>query len=160
MVEFNSKKRERKTIAKNRRAYHEYEILETFEAGIELSGTEVRSLRENNCQLTDCFALIRGGEVWLHNVHIAPYSNGNIANVDPDRKRKLLLHRREIRLLEQKTREKGLTLVPVSMYFKENSLVKVELALARGKKTYDKRQAIAKRDAQREIDRAVKERYK
>lgn len=160
MAEFNSKKRERKTIAKNRRAYHEYEILETFEAGIELSGTEVRSLRENNCQLTDCFALIRGGEVWLHNVHIAPYSNGNIANVDPDRKRKLLLHRREIRLLEQKTREKGLTLVPVSMYFKENSLVKVELALARGKKTYDKRQAIAKRDAQREIDRAVKERYK
>ena len=160
MAEFNSKKRERKPIAKNRRAYHEYEILETFEAGIELSGTEVRSLRENNCQLTDCFALIRGGEVWLHNVHIAPYSNGNIANVDPDRKRKLLLHRREIRTLEQKTREKGLTLVPVSMYFKENSLVKVELALARGKKTYDKRQAIAKRDAQREIDRAMKDRYK
>jgi SsrA-binding protein len=160
MAEFNSKKRERKPIAKNRRAYHEYEILETFEAGIELSGTEVRSLRENNCQLTDCFALIRGGEVWLHNVHIAPYSNGNIANVDPDRKRKLLLHRREIRMLEQKTREKGLTLVPVSMYFKENSLVKVELALARGKKTYDKRQSIAKRDAQREIDRAMKDRYK
>lgn len=160
MAEFNSKKRERKPIAKNRRAYHEYEILETFEAGIELSGTEVRSLRENNCQLTDCFALIRGGEVWLHNVHIAPYSNGNIANVDPDRKRKLLLHRREIRMLEQKTREKGLTLVPVSMYFKENSLVKVELALARGKKTYDKRQSIAKRDAQREIDRAIKDRYK
>ncbi|MBR0404884.1 MAG: SsrA-binding protein SmpB [Eggerthellaceae bacterium] len=160
MAEFYSKKRERKPIAKNRRAYHEYEILETFEAGIELSGTEVRSLRENNCQLTDCFALIRGGEVWLHNVHIAPYSNGNIANVDPDRKRKLLLHRREIRMLEQKTREKGLTLVPVSMYFKENSLVKVELALARGKKTYDKRQSIAKRDAQREIDRAMKDRYK
>ena len=160
MAEFNTKKRERKPIAKNRRAYHEYEILETFEAGIELTGTEVRSLRENNCQLTDCFALIRGGEVWLHNVHIAPYSNGNIANVDPDRKRKLLLHRREIRMLEQKTREKGLTLVPVSMYFKENSLVKVELALARGKKTYDKRQAIAKRDAQREIDRAMKDRYK
>jgi len=160
MAEFSSKKRERKPIAKNRRAYHEYEILETFEAGIELSGTEVRSLRENNCQLTDCFALIRGGEVWLHNVHIAPYSNGNIANVDPDRKRKLLLHRREIRMLEQKTREKGLTLVPVSMYFKENSLVKVELALARGKKTYDKRQAIAKKDAQREIDRAMKDRYK
>ena len=150
--------RTRKPIAKNRRAYHEYEILETYEAGIELTGTEVRSLRENNCQLTDCFALIRGGEVWLHNVHIAPYSNGNIANVDPDRKRKLLLHRREIRLLDQKTREKGLTLVPVSMYFKENSLGKVELALARGKKVYDKRQAIAKRDAQRDIDRAMKER--
>lgn len=160
MGEFYGKKRERKPIAKNRRAFHEYEILETFEAGIELSGTEVRSLRENNCQLTDCFALIRGGEVWLHNVHIAPYRNGNIANVDPDRKRKLLLHRREIRMLEQKTREKGLTLVPVSMYFKENSLVKVELALARGKKTYDKRQTIAKRDAQREIDRAMKDRFR
>ena len=160
MGDWGAKKRERKSIAKNRRAFHEYEILETFEAGLELTGTEVRSLRENNCQLTDCFALIRGGEVWLHNVHIAPYSNGNIAHVDPDRKRKLLLHRREIRLLEQKTREKGLTLVPVSMYFKENGLVKVELALARGKKTYDKRQAIAKRDAQREIDRAMKDRYR
>ena len=160
MGDWGAKKRERKSIAKNRRAFHEYEILETFEAGLELTGTEVRSLRENNCQLTDCFALIRGGEVWLHNVHIAPYSNGNIANVDPDRKRKLLLHRREIRLLEQKTREKGLTLVPVSMYFKENGLVKVELALARGKKIYDKRQAIAKRDAQREIDRAMKDRYR
>ena len=157
-MERDGKKRERRTIAKNRRALHEYEILETYEAGIVLSGTEVRSLRENNCQLTDCFALIRGGQVWLHNVHIAPYSNGNIANVDSDRKRKLLLHRKEIRLLEQKTREKGLTLVPLSMYFKENSLVKVELALARGKKVYDKRQSIAKRDAQRDIDRAMKER--
>ena len=153
-------RRTKKPIAKNRRAFHEYEILETFEAGIQLTGTEVRSLRENNCQLTDCFALIREGEVWLHNVHIAPYSNGNIANVDPDRKRKLLLHRKEIRMLEQKTREKGLTLVPVSMYFKENSLVKVELALARGKKVYDKRESIAKRDAQRDIDRAMKERYR
>jgi len=153
-------RRTKKPIAKNRRAFHEYEILETFEAGIQLTGTEVRSLRENNCQLTDCFALIRGGEVWLHNVHISPYSNGNIANVDPDRKRKLLLHRKEIRMLEQKTREKGLTLVPVSMYFKEHSLVKVELALARGKKVYDKRESIAKRDAQRDIDRAMKERYR
>ena len=153
-------RREKKTIAKNRRALHEYEILETYEAGIALTGTEVRSLRENNCQLTDCFALVRGGEVWLHNVHIAPYSNGSISNVDPDRKRKLLLHKREIRLLEQKTREKGLTLVPLSMYFSENSLVKVELAVGRGKKSYDKRESIAKRDAQRDIDRAMKERYR
>ena len=84
--------KERKTIAKNRRARHDYEILETFEAGIELTGTEVKSLRENNCQLTDAFALVRNGEVWLNNLHIAPYSHGNIANVDPDRKRKLLLH--------------------------------------------------------------------
>ena len=152
--------RGKKMIAKNRRAFHEYEILETYEAGLVLSGTEVRSLRENNCQLTDCFALIRGGEAWLHNVHIAPFSHGNISNVDPDRKRKLLLHRREIRALEQKTKEKGFALVPLSMYFKENSLVKVELALARGKKLYDKRQSIAKRDAQRDIDRAMKERYR
>ena len=153
-------RREKKMIAQNRRALHEYDVIETYEAGIQLTGTEVRSLRENNCQLTDCFALVRKGEVWLHNVHIAPYSNGNIANVDPDRKRKLLLHRREIRLLDQKTREKGLALVPLSMYFSENSLVKVELAVARGKKLYDKRQSIAKRDAERDIDRAMKERYR
>ncbi|MBP3867304.1 MAG: SsrA-binding protein SmpB [Eggerthellaceae bacterium] len=153
-------RREKKIIAKNRRALHEYEIVETYEAGIALTGTEVRSLRENNCQLTDCFALVRGGEVWLHNVHIAPYANGTYANVDPDRKRKLLLHKREIRMLEQKTREKGLTLVPLSMYFSENSLVKIELAVGRGKKLHDKRESIAKRDAQREIDRAMKERYR
>ena len=152
--------REKKQIANNRRARHEYEVLETYEAGIELTGTEVRSLRENNCQLTDCYALIRGGEAWLHNVHIAPYRNGGWDNVDPDRKRKLLLHRREIRTLEQKTREKGFALVPLSMYFSENSLVKVELAVGRGKKSYDKRESIAKRDAQRDIDRAMKERYR
>lgn len=151
-------RREKKLIAKNRRAFHEYEILETYEAGLVLTGTEVRSLRENNCQLTDCYALIRGGEAWLHGVHIAPYRNGGWDNVDPDRKRKLLLHRREIRLLEQKTREKGLALVPISMYFSTNSLVKVELALARGKKLHDKRQAMAERDAKRDIDRALKER--
>ena len=150
-------KRERKTIAKNRRAFHEYEILERFEAGIELSGTEVKSLRENNCQLTDCFVLIRGGEAWLHNVHIAPYRNGNIANVDPDRKRKLLLHKKEIRLIEQKVRERGMAVVPTQMYFKENSLVKVEIAVARGKKIHDKRQSIAERDQQRDIQRALKE---
>ena len=151
-------KREEKTIAKNRKAFHEYEIMETFEAGIELTGTEVRSLRENNCQLTDCFALVRGGEVWLHNVHIPPYSNGNIANVDPDRKRKLLLHKSQIRALERKTVEKGMALVPVKMYFKDNSLVKVELAIARGKKLYDKRASMAERDNRREVERALKER--
>lgn len=151
-------KREAKTIAKNRKASHEYELMERFEAGIELTGTEVRSLRENNCQLTDCFAIIRNGEVWLHNVHIPPFSQGNIANVDPDRKRRLLLHKREIRALQEKTREKGMALVPTKMYFKENSLVKVELALARGKKTYDKRASMAERDSRREIARALKER--
>lgn len=151
-------RREKKPIAKNRRAFHEYEILETYEAGLVLTGTEVRSLRENNCQLTDCYALIRGGEAWLHGVHIAPYRNGGWDNVDPDRKRKLLLHRREIRLLEQKVREKGLALVPISMYFNEDSRVKVELAIARGKKLHDKRQAMAERDAKRDIDRVLKER--
>ncbi|MEG1493877.1 MAG: SsrA-binding protein SmpB [Gordonibacter sp.] len=151
-------KREEKTIAKNRKAFHEYEIMETFEAGIELTGTEVRSLRENNCQLTDCFALVRGGEVWLHNVHIPPYSNGNLANVDPDRKRKLLLHKSQIRELERKTIEKGMALVPVKIYFKHNSLVKVELAVARGKKLYDKRASMAERDNRREVERALKER--
>ena len=151
-------KREEKTIAKNKKAFHEYEILETLEAGIELTGTEVRSLRDNHCQLTDCFALVRGGEVWLHNVHIPPYANGNIANPDPDRKRKLLLHKRQIRQLQERVREKGLALVPLRMYFKENALVKVELAVARGKKLYDKRASMAERDSRREVERALKER--
>ena len=139
-------KREEKTIAKNRRAFHDYEVVETFEAGVELSGTEVRSLRENNCQLTDCFALVRNGEVWMHNVHITPFSHGNINNPDPDRKRKLLLHKKQIRYLAEATREK------------ENGLVKVELAICRGKKLYDKRASMKERDTKREIDRALKAR--
>ncbi|CRH66709.1 SsrA-binding protein [Chlamydia trachomatis] len=147
-----------KLIARNRRAFHDYEILETYEAGVELTGTEVRSLRDNNCQLTDCFALVRGGQVWLNNVHIPPYKNGNLNNVDPDRRRRLLLHKREIRILEEKTREKGMALVPVKLYFKRNALVKLELAVCRGKKLYDKRAAMAARDAQREIERALKAR--
>ena len=151
-------RREETTIAKNRKALHEYEVLETFEAGIELTGCEVRSLRDNHCQLTDCFALVRGGEVWLHNGHIPPYANGNIANPDPDRKRKLLLHKRQIRQLQERVREKGLALVPLRMYFKENALVKVELAVARGKKLYDKRASMAERDSRREVERALKER--
>lgn len=151
------KQRQEKVIAKNRRALHDYEILETFEAGIELTGTEVRSLRENNCQLTDCFALIRNGEVWLNNVHISPYANGSIFNPNPDRKRKLLLHKKQIRYLDAKVAEKGLALVPLQMYFKENGLVKVELALGRGKKLYDKRASMKERDTKREIDRALKE---
>lgn len=151
-------KREEKTIAKNRKAFFEYEIVETFEAGIALTGTEVRSLRDNNCQLTECFALIREGEVWLHNVHIKPYQNGSIFNPDPDRKRKLLLHKKQIRYLHRAVSEKGMALVPLKMYFKENSLVKVELALARGKKLHDKRASMAERDAKRDIQRALKER--
>ena len=137
-------KREASTIAKNKKAFHEYDILETYEAGIELTGTEVRSLRD--------------GEVWLHNVHIPPYANGNLANPDPDRKRKLLLHKRQIRLLREQVKEKGMALVPLKMYFKENSLVKVELGVARGKKLHDKRATMAERDSRREIERALKER--
>lgn len=152
------KKKEETLIAKNRRALHEYEVLETFEAGIELTGCEVRSLRENNCQLTDCFALVRHGEMWLNNVHIAPFSQGNINNADPDRKRKLLLHKRQIRYLGEKVSEKGLAIVPLKMYFNANGLVKVELALARGKKLFDKRASMKERDSKREIERALKER--
>ncbi len=148
--------REEKLIAKNKRAFHEYEVLERFEAGIELKGTEVRSLRDNNCQLTDTFVMIRDGEAWLHNLHIAPFINGNINNVDPDRKRKLLLHKKEIRLMQEAVKEKGMALVPLKMYFSTNALVKVELAIARGKKLYDKRASLAARDAKREIDRELK----
>ena len=149
--------REEKSIARNRRAFHDYDVLRTFEAGIVLTGTEVCSLRENNCQLTDCFAMVRKGEVWLMNLHIAPYSHGNIANPDPDRSRKLLLHKNEIRALEQQVREKGMALVPLRMYFSTSNLVKVELAVCRGKKLYDKRAALAKKESQREVERAMKE---
>ena len=151
-------KKEEKLIARNKRALHEYEVISKLEAGIVLTGTEVCSLRDNNCQLTDCFALVRKGEVWLMGLHIAPYSHGNIANPDPNRNRKLLLHKKEIRHLLEQTREKGMALVPLKMYFAKNNLVKVELAVCRGKKLYDKRADMAKRDAKREMERAIKER--
>jgi len=150
--------REQRLIAANKKAFHDYFVDETFEAGIALSGTEVKSLRENRTTLRDAFATVRRGEVWLHNVHIAPYSHGNRSNVEPDRTRKLLLHKKEIRYLIGKTKEKGFTLVPLKLYFSENNLVKVELGLARGKKLYDKREAIADRDHKRDVERALKER--
>lgn len=152
--------KERKSIARNKRARFDYEILERFEAGVVLTGTEVRSLRERNAQITESFAMIRGGEMWWHNVYIAPYSHGNRANVDPDRKRKLLLHKREIRYLHSKVKEAGLTLVPLELYFDRNGRVKLEIALARGKKLHDKRSSMAARDTQRDIDRALKERQR
>ncbi len=148
------------TIAKNRKALHDYEIIETFEAGVVLTGTEVRSLRENSCQLTDCFVVIRRDEAWMIGVHISPYSNGGHSNVDSDRNRKLLLHRKQINYLLSKTREKGMAIVPLKIYFDKNNRVKVEIGLARGRKNYDKRQVIAKRDSQREVERALKERYR
>ena len=152
------RKRERKSIARNRSARHEYEGLETFEAGLELKGTEVRSLRERNCQITDSFCLIRGHEAWLHAVHIQPFSHGSVFNVDPERKRRLLLHRKEISYLDEKLRQKGMALIPLEMYFDESNRVKLTVALCRGKKLYDKRADAAKRDMQRDIDRALRDR--
>lgn len=135
-------------IAENRKAYHDYHIEETLEAGIALQGTEVKSLRLGRVNLRDSFAKVERGEVFLHGVHISPYEQGNRFNHDPLRVRKLLLHKREIRRLIGKVREEGYTLIPTKLYFK-NGRCKVELALAKGKKLYDKRDAIAKRDAER-----------
>jgi len=146
-----------KLIADNRRARHDYQLLERFEAGIVLTGTEVKSLREGRVQLAHAYADVRDGEVWLLGASIAEYAQGNVQNHTPDRDRKLLLHRREIDSLIGKVKERGLTLVPTRMYFKDGR-VKVELALARGKEKVDKRRDIAKRDAERQIERALKSR--
>jgi len=140
-------------IAENRKAYHDYHIEETLEAGIALQGTEVKSLRLGRVNLRDSFAKVERGEVFLHGVHISPYEQGNRFNHDPLRVRKLLLHKREIRRLIGKVREEGYTLIPTKLYFK-NGRCKVELALAKGKKLYDKRDAIAKRDAERRARQA------
>jgi SsrA-binding protein len=142
----------RKTIVSNRKARHDYSILDTYEAGVVLVGTEVKSLRLGRASLTDAFATVDNGEVWLRNLHIPEYTQGTWTNHTPRRTRKLLLHKGEILRLIGKTKEGGLSLVPLSMYFKDGK-VKVELALAKGKKSYDKRQDMAKRDAQREIER-------
>jgi len=145
-------------IAGNKKAYHDYFIDETFEAGIVLTGTEVKSIRENGLSLKESFAHIRGGEAWLMGVHIKPYNQGSYNNVDSDRPRKLLLNKRQIRYLDEKTTEKGQTIVPTAIYFNKSNLVKVQIGLARGKKNYDKRATIAKKDAQRDIERALKTR--
>jgi SsrA-binding protein len=144
-----------KLIAENRRARFDYELLDRFEAGIVLVGTEVKSLREGRVTLAQAYADVRDGEVWLVGAHIDEYAQGNIANHEPDRDRKLLLHRREIDSLLGKTRERGLTLVPTRIYFKGGK-VKVEVALARGKEQRDKRRDIAERDAKRQVERAMK----
>jgi SsrA-binding protein len=146
-----------KLIVDNRRARHDYELLERFEAGLVLTGTEVKSLRQGRVSLAHAFADVRDGEVWLIGADIATYDQGNIANHEPERDRKLLLRRSEIASLIGKVREKGLTLVPTRMYWKDGR-AKVELALGRGKQTIDKRRDIAKRDAQRQIERALKSR--
>src|ERR671935_1095545 len=144
-----------KPIAENRRARHDYHLLERYEAGLVLTGTEVKSLRNGRVSLAQAYADVRDGEVWLVGAHIDEYAQGNIANHDPDRDRKLLLHRREIESLIGAVHQKGLTLVPTRLYFK-NGRAKLELALARGKETRDKRPDLAKREADRQIERALK----
>jgi SsrA-binding protein len=149
----------RKIIAQNRKARHDYSIVDVFECGVVLKGTEVKSLRQGRASLVDGFATIEGGEVFLHAVHIPEYAEGSWTNHEPRRVRKLLLHKGEILRLVGKTKESGLTLVPLSLYFSDGK-VKVELALARGKKSYDKRQDLAKRDAARDIQKAMGRRSK
>ena len=143
-------------VANNKKAYHDYFIEDKYEAGVALAGTEVKSLRMGKCSIKESFVKIERGEVFIYGMHISPYEKGNIFNKDPLRVKKLLLHREEIRKMERKIAEKGLTLVPLQVYFK-GSLVKVEIAVARGKKLYDKRQDIAKKDQKREAQRDLKE---
>ena len=149
----------RKLVASNRRARHDYTILDTYEAGLALTGTEVKSLRAGRASLVDAFAQESGGEIWLHGMHIPEYAMGTWTNHEPRRVRKLLLHRGQIDRLRGKLRESGLTLIPLSVYFSDG-WAKVELGLAKGKKAYDKRQDLARRDADREIARAVGRRVK
>jgi SsrA-binding protein len=145
-----------KVIASNRRARFEYEILDTIEAGMVLIGPEVKSLREGRANLGDAYATIRGGELFLEKLHISPYEPATRANADPQRERKLLVHKREINRLLGKVQERGFTLVPLSLYFSDEGRVKVELALARGKHTYDKRETIKRREADRDAGRSMR----
>jgi SsrA-binding protein len=146
-------------VARNRRASHDYHLLDRFEAGIELTGTEIKSVRSHNVTLRRGFVQVRDGELWLLDVHIAPYERAGYEKHDPDRPRKLLLHRREINKIIGSITNKGLTMVPIRMYIK-NGWAKVEVALAKGKKQYDKRAAIRKRDADRQVERALRERQR
>ena len=149
----------RKLVAQNKKARHDYHIEDVYEAGLVLTGTEVKSLRAGRASLVDGFALVRDGEVWLQGVHIPEYTQGTLTNHEPRRPRKVLLHKREILKLIGKTKESGYTLVPLALYFKDGK-AKVEIALARGKRSYDKRQALATKQAQREMQRAVQRRGK
>ncbi len=148
-----------KLIAQNKKAYHDYFVDEKYEAGIELFGTEVKSIRAGSVNLKDCYCDIKEGELFVIGMHISPYEHGNIFNRDPLRKRKLLMHKKEIMKLHGLVAQKGVSLIPLSLYF-SGSRVKVELGLCRGKKLYDKRDSIAERDANREIDRKMKDSYK
>jgi SsrA-binding protein len=145
-----------KLVANNKKARHDYFIKETYEAGIALTGTEIKSIRAGKVSIKESYASIDSGEVIINGMHISPYDKGNRFNVDPLRPRKLLLHKREIRKLEAKTTRQGMTLVPLRVYINADGLAKMELALAQGKKLYDKRESIAKKDAARDMDRAIK----
>ena len=146
-----------KVIANNKKAYHEYFILDKYEAGISLAGTEVKAIRMGHCSIKEAYISIKNGQAVVHGMHISPYEKGNIFNRDPVRDRNLLLHKQEIRKIDAKLREKGMTLVPLAVYLK-GSLVKVEIGVAKGKKIYDKREAIAQKDMKRTLDREMKER--
>lgn len=147
-----------RVVAQNKKARFDYFILDTLEVGIVLTGTEIKSLREGRVNLKDGYAVVKGGELWLLGVHISPYEKGSYYNVDPERPRKLLASKAEILRLYQKVREKGLTLVPLRIYIKGNRWAKVELGLAKGKAAHDKRDAVAEKEARREMDRAIKSR--
>lgn len=144
-----------KQITANKKAWHDYFVEQQYECGIELFGTEVKSIRQGTVSLKDCYCIFRDGEIFVKGMHISPYEQGNIFNKDPLRERKLLMHKKEIMLLYGKTKQDGYSLIPLSLYFK-NARVKVELGLCKGKKLYDKRAASAQRDAKREMDRALK----
>ena len=149
---------ERKQIASNKKAFHDYVIEEKYEAGIVLTGTEIKSIRQGRINLKESYAKVEHGEVFVYSMNISPYDHGNIYNVDPMRPRKLLLNRREIRKIDAALAQQGLTLIPLSLYLNEKGMAKLEIGIARGKKLYDKRESIAKRDAARNIDRMMKTR--
>ena len=149
--------KEKRDIASNRKAFHEYFVLERYEAGIELAGTEVKSIRAGNINLKDSFCTIKNGELFIRGMHISPYSHGNIFNKDPVRPRRLLMHKKEINKLNMKIMTDGVTLIPLSVYFK-GSLIKVELGLCKGKKLHDKRDSAAERESKRDMERILKER--
>ncbi|MDR3331770.1 MAG: SsrA-binding protein SmpB [Synergistaceae bacterium] len=160
MYEVHDEERADQNVARNRVARHEYFILESLETGIVLSGTEIKSVRAGHVNLRDGYARIDGGELWLYNVHISPYEKGTHYNMEPMRPRKLLAHKGQILKLQIKSREKGLTLIPLAMYIKGGRRAKIELAIAKGKQIHDKRDAIASRDVEREISRTIRERSK
>lgn len=149
-------KKEKKLVANNKKARHDFFIEDVYEAGLVLTGTEIKSIRAGKVSIKESFAKIKNGEVFVYGMHVSPYEQGNIFNVDPLRDKKLLLHKREIMKLQEATREKGLTLVPLNVYINEDGRAKMELAVARGKKNYDKREDIAKKDAMRRMQQAAR----